>query len=484
MQKQDLINHTLETNLAYAQKLALSADLYIEDAQKMLAVSADFAGEKFDDDTYLANETARLLEQSAMFNSISIVNASGTVVAVSPPSISIKGAHLTTVGAVEALATQSPTISAPYKALTGRLIITLTHPIFANNGKYLGYISGAIYLEEQNIFSTLMRMHFYKDDSYVFVVDQNGTIIYHQNPARINENVGENEAVQQLLTQKSGAMEVTNTKGVEMLAGFSYIEGANWGVVSQRPLDATLEPAVDVINRNIILTLPMMLIILGIAIFFATKIAKPIRQLTDITEKSARNEDITRLTHVNDWYYEASLLKNTLISSFSALQSEVNLLKTEASRDALTNLLNRRAITDALKRWDDTNTPYSIALFDIDKFKAVNDTYGHDIGDEVLKYFARKMEQHVKSYHLCCRYGGEEFMILLPNTTEEDAFHIADVIRQDLESSISPTGTRITTSCGIAASRESLSYAQIITEADTALYTAKNNGRNNVQLSA
>lgn len=480
MQKETLVENTLERNFAYAQKLASSAELSIYDAQKMLAESANTLATQFTNTDALHAETSRLLNQSSTFNSISIVDANGKVVAVSPPMRDIVGQQVQSIGAEEALRTKKPTISEPYEAMTGRLVITLTYPIFDASSHYAGYISGAIYLREKNIFSTLMEIHFSQDDSYVYVVDQNGTIIYHQDELRIRDNVIENEVVQTVLAGENGAMKVKNTKGIDMLAGYSFVEGANWGIVSQRSFHATVMPAREIVWKNSLLSLPLMLIVLVAFILFATKIAKPMHQLTTLTNHNVNEQSIEQLRHINGWYVEAQELKTTLINTFSALQNEVDVFKNKAMHDELTTLLNRRAVTSTLQSWDDSNTPYALILFDIDKFKAVNDTYGHQVGDDVLIFFAQKLKQHTMPYHLCCRYGGEEFIILLPNTDTDEAFILANAIREHIASVASPTSMPITVSGGVASSVTHSSYKEVIEQADAALYAAKENGRNRI----
>ncbi|MEE1131709.1 MAG: GGDEF domain-containing protein, partial [Caryophanon sp.] len=159
---------------------------------------------------------------------------------------------------------------------------------------------------------------------------------------------------------------------------------------------------------------------------------------------------------------------------------KVHTLQTEATSDALTNLLNRRAITRTLEKWDDEKTPYAVILMDIDKFKLVNDTYGHQMGDDVLVYFANFFKKHTMPYHLCGRYGGEEFIILMPNATLDEAVLLADAIRKDVSQVMSPTGNAITISAGVAHSDTSSCYKHIIERADMALYNAKEHGRNQV----
>lgn len=475
MQKQTLVDNTLERHESYARKLANSAELSIQDAHKMLAESAKVIGAQFTQPV-LDAEMERVIAQSSTFNSVSVINKDGIFVSAHPFK-NFVGEHIVTE---DALHVTVPMISKPYAAVTGRLVITLTYPIFNEAEDYLGYISGAIYLQEQNIFSALMETHFLQDDSYVFVVDEKGTIIYHQDRDRINEDVSSNAVVQEVLAQNSGATQVINSKNITMLAGYSFIEGANWGVVSQKPFLSTVLPAQQMVMNNFSLALPFLLIAVALSILFIAKIVKPIHILTELTKQNAEQQSVDKIRDVNGWYHEANQLKQTLFMTFTALQGKVHTLQTEATSDALTNLLNRRAITRTLEKWDDEKTPYAVILMDIDKFKLVNDTYGHQMGDDVLVYFANFFKKHTMPYHLCGRYGGEEFIILMPNATLDEAVLLADAIRKDVSQVMSPTGNAITISAGVAHSDTSSCYKHIIERADMALYNAKEHGRNQV----
>ena len=142
--------NTLETNRVYAQKLASTADAYLEEAFQILGYSASNISSKMNDGNALEQETDRLKMQNSMFNSVVITNADGRVLSISPPSIEIKGEVLTSVGAKEALTKKEPLISKPYEAITGRLIIFISYPIFSASNEYLGMVAGTIYLKEQN----------------------------------------------------------------------------------------------------------------------------------------------------------------------------------------------------------------------------------------------------------------------------------------------------------------------------------------------
>lgn len=162
-----------------------------------------------------------------------------------------------------------------------------------------------------------------------------------------------------------------------------------------------------------------------------------------------------------------------------------------ASYDEMTQIYNRRRLMEEAekellkaKRYGEE---LSVFIFDIDRFKEVNDKYGHLVGDEVLKGVVKASKDRIRNTDICGRYGGEEFLIICPNTSRENALKIAEDIRQaieNLEIEFDQQKIRVTISGGIASTiscNEKTTIQQIIKEADKALYCAKNSGRNKVR---
>lgn len=475
--------NALETNRVYAQKLASTADSYLHEAFQILGYSAEQVRTKMDDEQVLNQETERLRLQNQMFNSVVITNAKGLVLSVSPPSIEIKGEILTSIGAKEALAKKTPIISKPYQAMTGRLIIFISHPIFSESNEYLGMIAGTIYLREPNAFKTLLGEHYSKDGSYVYVVDSDGRVIYHQDPSRINDIVTKNKVVQAVTSGKDGAQLVENTKGVKMLAGYSAVASTGWGVVAQKPLEVALAPSFDRVQEVIIKSVPLMFVSIIIVLWAAARIANPLQQLASLTEESLDKKNVEGLKSVSGWYFEAYSLKNALVRSLSFLHGQVSFFKDQSTVDPLTGITNRRTMDSMLAEWLASKVPHVIILLDLDHFKSVNDTYGHAVGDKVLQFLARQMESVARDGDVCCRYGGEEFVMLLPNTTVEGAKLVAEQLRKTLADTVSPCGRPITLSAGIASYPAMANTTEALIEAaDDALYLAKQEGRNQVKV--
>jgi two-component system cell cycle response regulator len=172
------------------------------------------------------------------------------------------------------------------------------------------------------------------------------------------------------------------------------------------------------------------------------------------------------------------------------LRQNVQLSLEMAITDQLTGLHNRhymsRHLDTLMKNSAQSGKPISFLVMDIDYFKSVNDNYGHDAGDEVLKEFAARISANVRGIDLACRYGGEEFVVVMPETDLAFAYTVAERLRQSVEVapfriSQPPHSLRITVSIGMASSVGGNDSAEnLLHRADQALYRAKREGRNRV----
>lgn len=156
-----------------------------------------------------------------------------------------------------------------------------------------------------------------------------------------------------------------------------------------------------------------------------------------------------------------------------------------ANKDALTGLATRHYLDDELpalvRRHAVSDVPITCVFLDIDHFKSINDTYGHGVGDEVLRTVARLMVMHVRDADTVVRYGGEEFLAILPNCGQDGATSTAERVRKEVERHAWGTygeGLRVTLSSGIAEYRSEEGLSEWLNRADQALYEAKHLGRN------
>jgi diguanylate cyclase (GGDEF)-like protein len=175
-------------------------------------------------------------------------------------------------------------------------------------------------------------------------------------------------------------------------------------------------------------------------------------------------------------------LQNQLVSVQQKLQSMARI-------DYLTSIYNRRAVIQLLKkelaRSDRDGRPMSLAMLDVDHFKAINDTYGHAVGDSVLKECVQSVRSYLRDYDLVGRFGGEEFLIVLPGVDLEQARDVCERIRLEVRNrdmSVQDCHLRLTVSLGVTTWQSGMDADRLIMKADDALYLAKRKGRDRVEL--
>jgi len=203
----------------------------------------------------------------------------------------------------------------------------------------------------------------------------------------------------------------------------------------------------------------------------------------------------TQINLTNEATIDELTFKVNNTSSFvEKLEEKLELAKESNLTDELTTIGNRKGyvvnINKERKAWSSTKLPLTMMLVDVDKFKNVNDTFGHSVGDQVLKCLGQTLKKHIRSTDYVARYGGEEFVVILPATEVKKAVQIAKKIKEivnNLKFELRKKNKvlKITCSFGISAFSEQTSNTlDVFNAADQALYQAKHNGRNAIVVSA
>jgi len=190
---------------------------------------------------------------------------------------------------------------------------------------------------------------------------------------------------------------------------------------------------------------------------------------------------------------QRELLSEHITDAHSALTSKLSVARREAMMDPLTRLWNRRGASVLLKSAfegaDHRNSPMTIALLDLDNFKRINDSYGHQIGDEVLRKVASRLIGAVRNNDVVCRIGGDEFVILMSDTDAPTAGHIAERIRRAVTDTPVPTrdGTlpmSVSVGYTVRLPKDDAPVDALLERADQALLQAKSAGRNRVRMTS
>lgn len=190
------------------------------------------------------------------------------------------------------------------------------------------------------------------------------------------------------------------------------------------------------------------------------------------------------------------LSQEELIKNINELEQKVHELENKLNHDKLTELKNRGYFEEKSKTYINNVSKIkkesrrdwmgfydiSFLFFDIDHFKNINDTYGHSVGDEVLKKVAEILKKDLRVGDIVARWGGEEFIAILLGANEEQAKNKAEQIRKELENFVfeNPKDLNITISVGVAQFEEGKTFEDMVKHADQALYKAKDSGRNRV----
>jgi diguanylate cyclase (GGDEF)-like protein len=153
----------------------------------------------------------------------------------------------------------------------------------------------------------------------------------------------------------------------------------------------------------------------------------------------------------------------------------------QASTDPLTGLLNRRSMENEVRHFSKQQVPYTAAILDLDHFKMLNDTYGHETGDRALRLFSRTLRNTVRATDVVSRHGGEEFVVVFPHASPRDAAAVLERVRLELIVALGDGRTpAFTMSAGVADSSEAPDHEAVLAIADERLLAAKRAGRNRV----
>jgi len=286
-----------------------------------------------------------------------------------------------------------------------------------------------------------------------------------------------------VLQGESGSLRVINSQGVDMLAGYAASSAAGWGIVAQRPTADTLQPLDDLMLKVIRQTAPLALLTLLCIWGLATLITRPLSQLAQRASEMDAPNSAERIQRIRSWYFEAAQLKRAMQVGITLLHQRIGKLKLDAQTDPLTGLHNRRGLALALDLLSAAGRPVGVIALDIDHFKRINDTFGHDAGDEVIRHMAQLMKTCSRDADILCRSGGEEFLMLLPDADIESATRVAERLRGSVEQERIPVVEHITISLGIAVwPVHAQAIERVLKLADAALYRAKQNGRNRSEI--
>ena len=225
----------------------------------------------------------------------------------------------------------------------------------------------------------------------------------------------------------------------------------------------------------------LFLLALNIAMYFYGKVHEPVIILTPV-QGDVLNVMYT-VTLFMCMFAICVIFSNTNQTALERLTAYNRCLKRLAETDPLTGLMNRRSMYTALEDCIENSERFTVAIGDIDFFKKVNDTKGHNFGDEVLRVLSAFFAEYMEDYGVVCRWGGEEFLFLFPNLSVDAAYNLVSEMKEHIVSmpiTYEDETINVTMTFGLAENDGELLVADIVRRADEKLYNGKMGGRNTV----
>ncbi|MCZ6506442.1 MAG: diguanylate cyclase, partial [Acidobacteria bacterium] len=322
------------------------------------------------------------------------------------------------------------------------------------------------------------------------VVDETGVpLLDSARPGGDRPRPIDSEGVRRALTGERGVAEYLDESGLAVVGSFRYSTRHRLGLVIELPAEEAFAAVTRMRNVVLLISLLATLFVAGIGSLLALNLTRPIRALSEGAQLVARGDlsaevPVTSRDQIGDLTRTFNRMVRTLRESREKLE---NLSMT----DELTGLYNRRylgrILDKELSRARRSGQPLSLLMLDLDHFKAFNDLLGHLEGDALLRQAAQLLTDRFRATDVVSRYGGEEFVAILPATAKVEAAEIAERVRAEFEAHppFTKLAPRVTLSAGLATYPEDgETQEELLLNADVALYRAKDLGRNRVEMSS
>ncbi len=295
---------------------------------------------------------------------------------------------------------------------------------------------------------------------------------------------------------QGGTAAYRDEHGTDVVGTLERVPRVNWAVIAQVPLAEAYGPIKRLRNFTLVLVASLLVVVGAIAYMLGLLIVRPLARLTDGAAEVATGDlsidlpvvgggEVSYLTEVfNDMVARLREGREALDAANESLRKKNDELQRLSITDGLTGLYNRRHLMETLdterRRADRSERTFALLMVDVDHFKKFNDRFGHQAGDEVLLRVAGILRKRTRDVDFPGRYGGEEFCLLLSESTLEGAVEVAERIRSDL-GAVSFEGEKVTVSIGAAEyPTDGETVEDVLGSADAALYQAKRRGRDRV----
>ncbi|AEJ61810.1 diguanylate cyclase [Spirochaeta thermophila DSM 6578] len=377
----------------------------------------------------------------------------------------------------------------PYQEIkTGEWLVSISKVLLDDEGNRVGVVSIDASMERAAEF--LRESITPYTTSYSYVVNPRGIILIHHREELLGKNLSDIIRPPAAFTKTSSPFEY-RFEGVEKFAHYTVLPDLGWVVVTVLNKSEVLLPLIHQITMGFLV----------VALLAATSGWAASRLLTRhvITPLATLQADLERVISGAPGVPLADypdnevgqiakgveqLTRTELYRKNQALKALNTRLEILSTTDPLTSIFNRRKLQEELTREYHRalryGSPFSLILIDLDHFKTINDTFGHGKGDEVLIWTAEILRTHLRSTDIVGRWGGEEFLVLCPETRLSEAALIASKLGKEIARTSPLPSCRVTISAGVVSFSPGKSLEDLLKEADEKLYRAKGSGRNTV----
>lgn len=364
---------------------------------------------------------------------------------------------------------------------TGKLIVVLTIPVKDKKNNIVGVLQRNFNLEAFQNFVESQD----DEDVSVIIMDRNGKMIANSDD---NKNVSENFSgenayrfIANQIVQDSGIIR-TKINGEDALVSYSQNSLTDWTVITVQPYKYILDQVYSEIIKSASIGLFMLLLVSGTAYFTSVRATRPIIEMT-----KAANRIASGSLNIDAIKFQSTDELGEMATAFNKMRTARDNYQMEAQIDKLTKLFNKATFENVcsmkLRDFNDAKERENLMalyIIDLDHFKEVNDTMGHQFGDRVLEEFSKHLRKCFRPYDCVARFGGDEFLVVIDHMPNTEVItrkaEMINKVARDLE--IDGENAKVTASIGIAiVPQAGTEYEEIFKVADNALYFVKNNGR-------
>ncbi len=371
---------------------------------------------------------------------------------------------------------------------THEWLVSISKVLLDDDGNITGVL--AIDTSIERLFNVILGEDNRYRTSYSYVVKEDQTFIIYPDSKYLNRKLPDLIGPVDF-NARSGRFSYT-FNGNDKFAHYTNIDELGWTVV-------TVVNKAEVLNPIIAKTTTVLLIVIASVVFIGwymtnslrKKIINPLKILRQQTAEIIKGESVVTGTHqypdneIGEIASDIAQLTEKELYRKNKQLSELNKeLEKLSTTDKLTGLPNRRKIENELDKtfslWKRYRRPFTLLMIDIDDFKKINDSYGHQVGDVVLAELGRIFRRILRNTDVPSRWGGEEFLILCPETGRDEGIKIAEKIRSAVEDHDFGLGEKVTVSVGVCEAKDNTSLNALLKEVDDKMYEAKRSGKNRV----